>query len=107
MPVPAMRARRKQVARFDDRCTRASCVAGDGQFPFDVGRIHTGSAAGHAGHDRRRPQVHENVPRLAQHNGLVAPQAVRSGDCDRGIDRAHVAIVDLLSNASLVPSSGE
>jgi hypothetical protein len=34
------------------------------------------------------------MPRLAQHNGLVAPQAIGISDCDRGIDRTHVAILD-------------
>ena len=92
--VPAMRARRKQVARLDNRRTHASRVNGDGQLPFDVGRIHTGSAARYARHDGRRPQVHEHMPRLAQHNGLVAPQAMGISDCDRGIDRTQVAILD-------------
>jgi hypothetical protein len=89
-----MRARRKQVARLDNRRTRASRLTGDGQLPFDVGGIHTGSAARYARHDGPRPQVHEHMPRLAQHNGLVAPQAMGISDCDRGIDRTHVVILD-------------
>jgi len=92
--VPAMRARRKQVARLDNWRARASRVSGHGQLPFDLGRIHTGSSARYARHDGPRPQVHEHMPRLAQHNGLVAPQAIGISDCDRGIDRTHVAILD-------------
>ena len=38
-------ARRKQVAWSDDRCARPSRVPGDCEFPFDVGRIDTGSGA--------------------------------------------------------------
>jgi hypothetical protein len=90
-----MRPWRKQITRLDNRRARAIRVTGDGQLPFDVGGIHTGSAARHARHDGPRPQVHEHMPRLAHHNGLLGSQAVGSSHCDRGIDRTHVEILDL------------
>jgi hypothetical protein len=93
-----MRTRRKQVTRLVNRRARASRVPGDCQLPFDVGRIHTGCAARYPRHHRRRPQVHEHMPRLAQDNGLVAPQAIGFSNCDRGIDRTHVAILDRRSD---------
>jgi hypothetical protein len=97
--VVAVWARRKQVAWLDDRCARPSRVPGDSEFPFDVGRIDTGSAAGYARDHWRRPQVHEYVPRLAQHDGLLAVHAVGFSDCDRGVDCTHDAIVDRRSGS--------
>lgn len=38
--------------------------------------------------------MHEHVPGLAQNDGLLAAHAVGSGDCDCGVDCAHLAIVD-------------
>jgi hypothetical protein len=55
MSVVAVWARRKQIAWLDDRCACSSRVRGDSEFPFDVGRIDTGSAAGYARDHRRRP----------------------------------------------------
>jgi hypothetical protein len=38
--------------------------------------------------------VHEHVPCLPQHDGLLAVHAVGIGDCDEGVDCTHVAILD-------------
>jgi len=82
----AVWARREQVARLDDRCARTGRVLCDTQLLFDVLRIDTGSAAGDTRDDRRRPQVHEHVPRLAQHDRLLAPDAVGLGEGDCGVN---------------------
>jgi len=85
----AVWARREQVARLDDRCARTGRVLCDTQLLFDVLRIDTGSAAGDTRDDRRRPQVHEHVPRLAQHDRLLAPDAVGLGEGDCGVNGIH------------------
>ena len=69
-------------------------MQGDPEFPFDVVRIDAGSPARYPRDHRRRRQVHEHVPRLAQHHRLVARHTVGPGDCDRGVDRTHVAILE-------------
>ena len=88
-----MRARRKQIAWPDNRRARPSRVTGDAQLPFDVARINTGSAAGDPRDHRRRPQVHEHVPRLPQHDRLLAVHPVGVSDFDRSFDCTHDAIV--------------
>jgi hypothetical protein len=82
-------------------------VPGDSEFPFDVGRIDTGSAAGYARDHWRRPQVHEHVPRFPQHDRLLAVHPVGISDRDRSFDCTHDAIVkpDLL-DALAAPMQG-
>lgn len=94
MSVVAVWAGRKQVAWLDDWCAGSSSVPGDTEFPFDVARIDARSAAGYARDHWRGPQVHEHVPRLAQHDWFLAMHAVGISDCDRGFDCTHDAIVD-------------
>jgi hypothetical protein len=79
---------------LDDSRSGASRVPGDSELLFDAGRIDTGSAAGYARDDRRRPQVYEHLPRLTQHDRVLAVHTVGLSDCDRGVDRIHAAIVD-------------
>jgi len=38
--------------------------------------------------------VHEHMPRLAQHDRLLAVHAVGISDCDRSVDCTHDPIVD-------------
>jgi hypothetical protein len=45
--------------------------------------------ARHARGERQRPQVDEDVPGLAEHDGVVATKAVRLGDGDRCGHRRH------------------
>jgi hypothetical protein len=93
MPFVAVWPRRKQVTWSDDRCARPSRVPGDCEFPFDVGRIDTGSAARNARDDRGRPEVNEHVPRLAQDDRLLAVHPVGISDGDSSFDCTHEAIV--------------
>ena len=99
--VAAMWPGRKQIARPDDRSAGASRVTGNAELPFDVCRIDAGSAAGHARDDRRRPQMHEHVPRLPQDDGLVTAHAVSVGDGDR----AQAAILDRRSRLADRPAT--
>src|SRR4029450_10280786 len=116
MSIVVVWPRWKQVARPDDRGPCTSRVPRDEQFPFDGVRIDTRGDAGDPRADRRGPQVHEHVPRLAQHDRLLAPDAVGLGNGNRGLDCTHRAMVDrrsgspgsvsaMLSNRSAPPAT--
>jgi hypothetical protein len=107
MSVPAVWARRKQIARRDDRCAPPSRVPSDSELPLDVGRIDARSTAGHPRDHRRGPQVHEHVPSFAQDDRLLAVHPVGIGDCDRRLDCTHAASVDRPSPEGVTPRADE
>jgi len=81
----------EQVARLDDGRAGAHEMARDVQLAHDVVRIDAGLAARHARDEWQRPEVDEDVPRAAEHDGVVATKAVRLGDGDRCGHRRHGA----------------
>jgi hypothetical protein len=77
--------------RRDDRAARACAMRGDGELAHDAFGIRpfgVRQRARHACHHRRRAQVDEHVPGIAQHDRLVAAHPLLARDGKRGLDRA-------------------
>jgi hypothetical protein len=72
-----VRPRLEQVGGRDHRHTGRDDVLDDGELARDELRRDARQPARHASDDRRRPQAHEHVPRLAEHDRVVAAHTVR------------------------------
>jgi hypothetical protein len=67
--------------------TQARGVRRDGELPYNIGRLWSAGrreAGRNARDDRGGCKVHEDMPCLSQHDGILAAHALRSrdGQCD-------------------------
>ena len=91
MPAVPMRAWIEQVGGRHDRRIGTSRMRGNRQLPDHVvlGRaLRIRPPARDAGDERQRPQVDEQVPRVAEDDRVVAPQPVLRRHLDGRSDRA-------------------